>query len=474
MRRRCILRSAVVVVLLVVAGVALYMHSTPVLVTARPRPDAGLLVADVRVIDVVTGRAHPHQDVVIEGEQIVAVLPHDPDRHAGERIDGAGATLVPGLVDAHCHVVSSPELPGDIALPEVELNLQRLLYAGVTTVFDPASDARIIFGTRAAVARETTLGPSIYAAGPVFTTPGGHPVAMVQALVPPLIRELATLQLAREVQTTDDVVEALEEVVAWKPDYIKMAVDALPHDVPVLEADLAATITREAAARGVATVAHIGTVEDARVAAQAGVSAWIHGVYKERIPDQALEELVSYHIPMVPTLTVFHELGGRAMEPWEPTALERDLASADVFERWHDPQRRASVPDAMRSFLDQIYTERETGPDNIKRLHDAGLTVLVGSDSQNGMLAGASTHIELSLLQRAGLTPLEVLQAATVAPARFFSGETDPPFGVVAAGKRADLLLVDGDPLADVSALSRIRTVVLRGRVLERTAWPGE
>ena len=60
------------------------------------------------------------------------------------------------------------------------------------------------------------------------------------------------------------------------------------------------------------------------------------------------------------------------------------------------------------------------------------------------------------------------------APTRFFSGETDPPFGVVAAGKRADLLLVDGDPLADVSALSRIRTVVLRGRVLERTAWPGE
>lgn len=85
MRRRRVLGSAVVVVLLVVAGVALHMYATPVLVTARARHEAGLLVSAVRVIGVVTGRAHPHQDVVIEGEQIVAVLPHDLERWRDDR-----------------------------------------------------------------------------------------------------------------------------------------------------------------------------------------------------------------------------------------------------------------------------------------------------------------------------------------------------------------------------------------------------
>lgn len=120
------------------------------------------------------------------------------------------------------------------------------------------------------------------------------------------------------------------------------------------------------------------------------------------------------------------------------------------------------------SFLKALRSQRQSWRDNVRRLHASGVTIFAGSDSQMGVFPGASLHRELRLLVEGGLTPAEVIRAATIDPARFLANGKEPDFGTVAQGKRADLLLVDGDPTRDLDAMDRIRLVMKRGVVLER------
>jgi len=444
----------------------------PTLVDARPRSADGLLVVDVAVVDVVTGRVLDHQDVRIEGETIVSVDAHTPGGSAEEVVDGSGAYLVPGLIDAHCHVLSGSAAPGRPNLPDPDLNFARLLYSGVTTVFDPGSDPDAIFSFRSELAAESRLGPSIFAAGPIFTAPGGHPVPMLRQFVPGPLQDLFIGRLTRQLAAPEDAAPAVDALVPLEPDFIKVAIDHLPSDAPRIAPDVAAALVDAAGAHGLRTVAHIGTLDDARTAVDVGASAWIHGVYKERIPDAAIGELADAHIPMVPTMVVFKSYAELGRGGYTPTPLEQAVAPPELFESWSDPTLADAVPDSIADYLAMLRDQRATALDNVGRLHTAGVTLLAGSDSQAGMLPGPSLHRELALLHEAGLPPIEVLRSATVHSARFLSGQDDPPFGVVAAGKRADLLLLDADPLTHIDALGQIRTVILRGRVLDRTPWP--
>jgi imidazolonepropionase-like amidohydrolase len=98
------------------------------------------------------------------------------------------------------------------------------------------------------------------------------------------------------------------------------------------------------------------------------------------------------------------------------------------------------------------------------------VTILAGSDTQPGMFPGAGLHRELHLLTEAGLTPADAIRAATLDAAKFLANGKEPEFGVIATGKQADLLLVDGDPTADLDALAHIRAVIKGGVPLERKA----
>src|SRR5262249_33713707 len=99
-------------------------------------------------------------------------------------VPGAGATLLPGLVDMHGHVANSPAPPWLNAFPDPDANLRAYLYCGVTTVLDPADIGNQAFARRERVRRGDLLGPTIYAAGPMVTAPDGHPVAVVRQLAP--------------------------------------------------------------------------------------------------------------------------------------------------------------------------------------------------------------------------------------------------------------------------------------------------
>jgi imidazolonepropionase-like amidohydrolase len=434
-----------------------------------PRP-AAVWIADVAVLDVAKGVRTTGRDVLVADGRIAAIEPAGAGAPpAGALVlPGKDATLVPGLVDMHGHVYADTSPIWSPGLPDPERNLRSYLYSGVTTIFDPGDPSDEAFERRARVARGELPGPRIFTAGPLHTAPGGHPIALVRAFAPWWIAWYLAPRAAVAVDSVEQANEAVDRLAAKQPDAVKIVIDEIPLGAPRLRPEVARAIADRAREHGLRTVAHIGTTRDAIIAAEAGVAMWMHGVYKERIPDAEIPILAGYHLPMVATIEVFDSYARLRAGPREATALERETVPAAVLASF------SPVPDDFDLGALATWDElnRRAVPDrteNVRRLHAAGVEIFAGSDTQSGVFPGPGLHRELVNLARAGLTPIEVIRAATIGPARFLSESDSPDWGNVAVGQRADLLLVEGDPTRDVGALSAIRAVLQGGVPIERT-----
>lgn len=449
-------------------GLALWNRRAPLVVRA---PARDLWVRNVRVIDVRTGTATAAADVHLQGGRIAQLQRHAPDRAApqgAQVIEGEGLSLVPGLIDSHCHIGSSPTVPWDRGLPDPDLNLERLLFSGVTRVFDPGGMAPQTFELRAEVNAETRLGPIMHVAGPILTAVGGHPTAMLHEMLPGWMADLLAERMTRQLAHEADARRAVQELAGFKTDFIKIAIDRIPDGVPRLEPRIAKAVCEAATQHGLRTVAHVGDLQDAKDAAEAGIAAWVHGVYKERLSDDEVQMLAAFRIPMVPTLVVFKSYAELGRGDYSPTLMERQVAGPQLLEaRVHRPDSY-DLSQGLLEYTDMLGEQRQAALDNVRRLHAAGVTLLAGSDAQAGVIHGPSLHRELDLLSQAGLPPLAVLQAVTLHPAQFLAGDPDPDYGLIEVGKRADLILVRGDPLQDTQALHNIEQVILHGRRLVR------
>jgi len=472
-RRRLLRVISALTLVLVLTATVWWSLQRPSLVRVHPAHADTFRIAGVAVVDVEAGTSSGPMDVEVRGDRITGIWPSGTAPKAPATVlDGSGRWLVPGLIDMHCHVISDATPPWVERLPDPQLSFERLLYSGVTRVFDPGSAVPVIFDLRDELASGVRLGPALHAAGPVFTAVGGHPIPMVKLLAPPIIHELAIGVLTRQVNSPSAATAHVQELAPYQPDFVKMVVDRLPLDAPLLSDDLAKAIVDAARSEGLRTVAHIGTANDAVAAAEAGATAWIHGVYKEPLSLTSVEELAGYGIPMIPTMVVFRAYGEMARGEYPATSLELEVMSAADLASRADPSGRAKSTEDVLLYVEMLREQRQSALDNVARLHAAGVTILAGSDAQSGVITGPALHRELVLLHRAGLTPAEVLRAATLDSARFLANSADPPYGTVAVGKRADLLLVRANPLEDPAALSEIDEVFAAGRRILRTPWP--
>ena len=446
----------------------------------QPEPDlvrlpasrpAAVLIKDVGVLDVESGAIAAHRDVLLAGGRIALIMETGkvaapPDALA---LDGKGGTLLPGLIDMHGHIGNASEPSWLGRLPNPNRNLQSYLYAGVTTVLDPADMSNQAFARRAQVQSGELLGPRIFTAGPMVTATGGHPVPILENLAPWWIRWYLIPRFTRQVDTPEQARAAVQEIAALGADVIKLSVDHIPADAPRLQRETLRAAAEEARARGVRVVAHIGTVEDAVDAAEAGASLWVHGVYKERVGEEDVQRLAAFGIPMIPTMAVFENYALLGQERRAATTLERETVSAEVLEAFNNVPQSERL-EYFRPYLEQLRPLRPAWRENVRRLRAAGVTILAGSDTQSGMFPGPGLHRELQLLTEAGLTPAEAIRAATSDAARYLANGKAPEFGLVREGMIADLVLVDGDPTADLEALARIRAVIRAGVPLERKA----
>jgi len=425
----------------------------------------------VRVFDAPRGAVVQElRDVIVRDGRIVDIAPPGRMGKGFPEVDGRGGTLLPGLVDVHTHTGSSPRPPGQVTeLPDVEDNLAAFLYAGVTTVLDLGSLTPAVFRERERVATGAHLGPRLYAAGPVFTAPGGHPAEVLRAWLPWYLRWYVVPRATREVATPDEARRAVAALAPEHPDVLKITIDAgALGDVPRLAPETIAAIIAAGHANGLRSIAHIGSSAEAIDALRGGIDALAHAPWREELTDEAVIMIVRAHVPVVVTLAGWDLAGTPRTRESDFLPIEREVARPDVVAALLAPP---PPPDpATAAFLRAAAAAHDARRRNVARLQAANVPILAGSDACNpGNFPGAGLHLELAKLVEAGLTPGEALRAATWENARFLAGPT-ADFGEIAVGKRANLVLVAGDPTARIEELGRIEHVVLDGVDLVRRA----
>ncbi|WP_188192960.1 amidohydrolase family protein [Nonomuraea sp. SYSU D8015] len=386
-----------------------------------------LIFRDVRVF---TGDTTLRSaNVAVSGAVILSVGEAPPPPVSGDEvIEGRGRTLLPGLIDAHAHV-----FPGD---------LEQAALFGVTTVLDMMADPAQAGSLRGAA------GADFRTAGTAATVPGGYGWYLV---------DMGYLPPFPTLVTPDEADAFVENRFAEGSDYLKILLDdgsttGMP--TPSMAGETAAALAAAAHDRGRLVVAHALTAETACQAVRAGADVLGH-VFVDR-PDPSLAHELG-ETAVVPTLAVLGQLFG-------PGTGGKALAA--------DPRVSPYLTEGSRRMLtmgpfplgEGARHDLATATRTVAELRDAGVTLLAGSDASNaGTAHGATLHQELALLVAAGLTPREALAAATSAPADRF-GLHDR--GRVAPGLRADLLLVDGDPTADIDSTLDIAGVWLAGHRL--------
>jgi imidazolonepropionase-like amidohydrolase len=417
-----------------------------------------VLFRDVRVFDVERARWTPPSCVRFEGPTISGMMV-EPCALTADRVH-SGGFLTPGLSDLHVHVSGDSVPPTHPRLPRFQENLESFLYAGVTTVFDVAG-AFNVMDLRDEIAAGTRLGPRIFATGPMLTTEHGHVQAVLEAVAPWPLSWVLKRRITRTITTPSEAASTIEELVEHKADAVKIAVDHLPlPQTPVLDAERVRAIVDAAHAKGLKVVAHIGASDDAQNVVAANVDALVHGVYVDRASDEVIAQLAAKKIPVACTLSVFHNME-RMLTQAALTPFELELGDKSVVAALSAPQ----PDDDVKTWAKAVQASRAHRIENCRRMWQAGVPMLVGSDSPNvSHFAGAGTHVELRELAAMGMPNAEVLRAATATNARFLKGN----FGVIAPGKAADLLWLDRDPLLDLDALSKPKAVVAAGQWLER------
>jgi len=433
-------------------------------------------IVDVTVVDVDAGVLVPHQTVLMRGERIAEVAPTGALRlpPGTQRLDGSGRYLIPGLWDMHVH---------DLEWAHVRAGL---LAHGITGVRAMGSELEPALATRDAIARGAMVGPRVATAGPPITGPT-HVGATNDA-------EADDVTGA---EPEDDgpewhveVAESQEQGRAVAARLAGAGVDFFKvHDV--LPPEALTGVAMEARSRGMrfaghvprgmrtsgflvhkpASVEHMSVILEHEMTRGSGaseeafreaVAAWLDGP-----GDELLREMARTNTAVCPTLVA-------------GVAITRGTDPDGSV--WDDP-RVAALPKELREAWEELLPRRGLGlPANFSKqrgwmdeaslvvlaaMHRRRVPLLVGSDlGAPHLYPGESLHEELALFARAGIPPAESLRLATAGAADFLG--LGRQVGRVRRGMDADLVLLDADPLADVSALRNISAVVLRGRLIDR------
>ena len=459
------------------------------LVACTRRPSPTVAVRDVTLVDVLDGSLHPGRTVLIEGNRIVAVGPTDEVAIGGDAdvVEGAGGHLIPGLWDMHVHSVANVAL--DLSVESVinaDWHFPLFIAYGVTGVRnmgDGTADPTLELtrSVKRRLAEGGLVGPRLLAAGPAVDGDpplNSNPVvvrtpAEARAVVGQLADHGADFIKVYENLSREAYFAILEEarrrglrVDGHVPFRVRPA-EAADAGQRTFEHVLAMALgcSREADAERAAFAKVLSDPSRPKRIEQPPLDLFRHErrLYDTRDPAACAETIAAYRrngTAEAPSLVGYHHVGN-AEELLSDSSMQ--LIPAAIRRNWEEGMR-SEVARTMISILGPIVPLQA---ENTRLLHEAGVTLLAATDVGIPMLVpGLSLHQELVLLADAGLTPLEALRTATLNPARVM-GLADS-LGTIEVGKLADLVLLDSNPLADISKTQRIRAVIANGRLFRR------
>jgi imidazolonepropionase-like amidohydrolase len=410
---------------------------TPAPSAARVQSDVTYVHAGRLLADPSNGVVLRDKTLVIQGNQVVAI--HDGFVGEGRIVDLRDSFVLPGLIDSHVHITSEQNPNGRlqaVTLSSADRAMMgagfamKTLRAGFTTVADLGGSNEAVFALRDAIRRGDVAGPRILAAGSSVSVHGGHGDA--NGYREDILHVLSSESIC---SGAEDCRRAVRTQVRAGADIIKITATGgvLSNTAAGLNQqfteDELASIVEVAHRMGRQVTAHAHGVDGINAFLKAGGDSIEHGTY---LDDESIRLFRQNNAWLVPTL------------------LAGDFVA-----------RVASGPD---NFFTPAQTAKalEAGPkmlDMAARAHRGGVRIAFGTDT--GVSAHGDNAQEFALLVRAGLTPLQAIQAATVGAAEHLRIQNEA--GRIAPGRAADIIAVRGDPLADVTELERVRFVMKGG-----------
>jgi imidazolonepropionase-like amidohydrolase len=400
----------------------------------RPRSDGGearFLYREVAIADGRSDRLQVGMSMLVEDGRIAWIRPVDgePDPGAGPTprvIDGAGATVVPGMVDSHSHVtlpggahwIDRVDDPPEVLLEVAEHNGRLLTGAGVRWARDVGSPRLIdpVSGETKGLAlgvrdrwRSRREMPYIRSAGTWLDRAGTLPAAV------------HTVVAADAAELLENAGRQLDEGA----DFLKLYLLGPEAGVSPWTADELRPVTEMAHARGAKVTAHAAEYEGVRAGVWGGVDSIEHG---DEIDAETAAEMARRGTFLSSTLGVF--------------ASWQSFGSTTSLPRFTEPERRKRLAQRL-----------ETAQESVRLAHRAGVRIAAGTDFGGGSLRANQLAWEVESLVIAGLEPWEALAAATWRGGELLS---EPDAGVIREGGPADFFLIHGDPLSDPSALWRV------------------
>ena len=464
------------------AVVLFFIFLTITLESCSSLHSAAIAITHVSVIDATGAATRPDLTVIVADERITAVgaankvgIPR-----GAKVVDGSGKVLIPGLADMHIHLTGAGEPSGSR-----EFILPLLVANGITTVRDMGGKVEYLKQLRSEINSGKQVGPQIFFTGPYLD---GNPPSFQPSIV---------------VQTAAEATAAVEKLKGEGVDFIKVQSRLQP------EAYYA--IARESQKLGIRFLGHVPDSITAAAASDAGQASIEHltGVLlgcssreeelrqrrlaplpakenkeRARARDRVwIEDLLDSYSPQkaanlfqkfsanrtwqVPTFPLLIHLAYLVPETDRTGDPRLKYIPRDVRETWDK-----STKDLMDSRTEQDFALRRRSVElllaAVKGMSEAGVSFMAGTDAAApNVFPGFSLHEDLASLVEAGLTPVQALQAATVKPAEFLGRSAEQ--GTIEVGKRADLVLLNANPLDDIHNTRKIHAVILNGRLFERS-----
>jgi imidazolonepropionase-like amidohydrolase len=365
-----------------------------------PVPNATILVRDGRIV-----AAGPASSVSIPA--------------GAERVSLNGKTVIPGIINAHGHVNS----PND---------LRTYAAYGVTTIFSLGGEPASVFAARAEQATPKLDHARVFVAGTVLTP-----------------------------KTPDEARTQVADIAAQKVDIVKIRVDDNLGTVPKMPPEVYRAVIDEAHKRGLRVATHLFYLADAKSLLAAGSDFVAHSIRDADVDDAVIAALKARNVCVSPTL--MREVSTFVYEK-TPDFFADSLFLAHANREWMTALEK---PDAQKAMAASPSAQRykvalEVAKRNLKKLSDAGVPIAMGTDTgPTGRFQGYFELMELEQMVSAGLTPRQALTAATRDAARCM--KLDRELGTIQPGKWADFVVLDADPLSNISNVRRIASVWIAG-----------